>query len=98
MAPEREVLVLDAVRSLGRATTKEVAERSGQPNGSVGVTLRALVARGQLAKTRTGRGAEYSLVSTGSIRPFKRAKPTNIAGAGSDAMAAAVAGSTTAVA
>jgi hypothetical protein len=73
-APEREALVLDAVRALVRATASEVAGRSGQPNGSVGVALRALVARGQVAKTRTARGVEYSLVSTGSIQPFKRTR------------------------
>jgi hypothetical protein len=28
----------------------------------------------QVAKTRTTHGAEYSLVSTGSVPPFKRAK------------------------
>ena len=72
--PQREALVLDAVRFLVRATASEVADRTGQPNGTVGVALRGLVARGLVAKTRTTHGAEYSLVSTGSIPPFKRAK------------------------
>jgi len=52
--------VLDAVRALGRATAGEVAGRTGQPNGSVAVTLRALVARGLVARTETTRGVEYS--------------------------------------
>lgn len=73
--PEREALVLYAVRALVRATAGEVAGRSGQPNGSVSVTLRALVAQGQVAKTQTQRGTEYSLVSPGSVRPFKQASP-----------------------
>ena len=64
--PEREALVLDAVRTLGRATASEVAERTGQPNGTVGVALRGLVARGLIDTTRTTNGAEYSLASTGS--------------------------------
>jgi hypothetical protein len=72
--------VLEAVRVLVRATATEVAERSGQPSGSVGVALRALVARGQVAKTRTPRGLEYSLVSAGSIQPFKRVKRAVAAG------------------
>jgi hypothetical protein len=80
-APERDALVLDAVRVLVRATASEVAERSGQPNGSVSVALRGLVARGQVAKTRTARGAEYSLISTGSIQPFKRVRGAVAAGA-----------------
>ncbi len=72
--PEREAQVLGAVRALGRAMAVEVAERTGLPNGSVGVALRALVARGLVAKTQTARGAEYSLVSTGRVRPFKRVR------------------------
>jgi hypothetical protein len=79
-AAEREALVLEAVRVLVRATASEIAERSGQPNGSVAVALRGLVARSQVAKTRTARGAEYSLVSTGSVRPFKRARAAGDAG------------------
>jgi hypothetical protein len=57
---EREALVLDAVRSLARATATEIAGRCGQPNGSVAVVLRALVARGLVAKAETPRGVEYS--------------------------------------
>jgi hypothetical protein len=60
-ATDREALVLDAVRSLVRATAGEVAERCGQPNGSVYVALRALVAHGQVARTKTAKGVEYSL-------------------------------------
>jgi DNA-binding IclR family transcriptional regulator len=56
-------LVLDAVRALGRATANEVAERSGQPNGSVAVALRSLVARRLVARTETARGIEYTVVS-----------------------------------
>jgi len=48
-----EQRVLDAVRVLVRATAREVAERSGQPNGSVVVVLRALAARGLVAKAQT---------------------------------------------
>lgn len=79
--PEREALVLDAVRALVRATAAEIAERSGQPNGSVYVTLRGLVARGLVAKTETARGIEYSLVSAGRVQPFKRAKRAGAADA-----------------
>jgi uncharacterized membrane protein len=57
--PEREARVLDAVRTLGNATASEVAERTGLPNGSVVVTLRALVARGHVARTKGDRGVEY---------------------------------------
>jgi len=66
-APEREVRVLDAVTALGRATAAEIAERCGQPNGSVAVALRGLVARGLLAKTETARGFEYGLASTRGV-------------------------------
>jgi sugar-specific transcriptional regulator TrmB len=96
-APEREVLVLEAVRVLVRATASEVAERSGQPNGSVGVALRALVARGVVAKARTGRGTEYSMVSTGSVRPFKRAKHAEASGTFSSEVAAPTKAITTAM-
>jgi hypothetical protein len=72
--PEREARVLDAVRALGRATAIEVAERSGQPNGSVVVTLRGLVARGLVARAKAAGGVEYSLVSTGSVRSFQRVR------------------------
>jgi predicted transcriptional regulator len=66
--PEREARVLDAVRALGQATASEVADRTGQPNGSVVVALRALVARGVVARTKSGRGVEYSLVSFDDTR------------------------------
>ena len=60
-ASDREALVLDAVRSLGRATATEVAGRCGQPNGSVFVALRALVAHGRVARAKTPKGIEYSI-------------------------------------
>ena len=78
--PEREQLVLAAVQALGRATAAEIAGRSGQPNGSVAVTLRALVARGLVAKAGTGRGIEYSLVSAGRGRAMERPKHGEPAG------------------
>ncbi|WP_437301096.1 helix-turn-helix domain-containing protein [Sorangium sp. So ce426] len=71
---DREAVVLETVRALVRGTATEIATRSGLPNGSVYVTLRALVARGRVARAGTARGAEYSLVSSGGIRPFKRVK------------------------
>jgi uncharacterized membrane protein len=68
--PEREALVLDAVRALGKATASEVAERTGQPNGSVAVALRMLVARGLVARTKTERGVEYNVASNaGTVAP-----------------------------
>jgi hypothetical protein len=70
----REAAVLNAARALVRATASEIAGRCGQPNGSVAVALRSLVARGQVVKAETTRGLEYSLVSPGGARPFKRAK------------------------
>jgi hypothetical protein len=66
--------VLEAVRSLARATASEVAQRTGLPNGTVYVVLRALVVASRVAKTDSMRGVEYSLVSNGSIRPFKRTR------------------------
>ncbi|AGP36451.1 hypothetical protein SCE1572_19315 [Sorangium cellulosum So0157-2] len=71
---EREGVVLEAVRSLVRGTATEIAARSGLPNGSVYVALRALMARGRVARAETARGFEYSLVSPGEIRPFKRVR------------------------
>jgi outer membrane biosynthesis protein TonB len=70
---ERENAVLEAVRFLVRATTSEIAQRAGLPNGSAHVALRSLLAGGRVARSETARGNEYSLVSTGSVRPFKRA-------------------------
>jgi len=58
---EREVLVLDTVRSLGRASANEIVKRSWLPNGSVHVVLRSLVAGGRVARAKTDRGVEYSL-------------------------------------
>lgn len=62
-ANAREARVLDAVRSLGRATAADVAGLTGQPNGSVAVALRGLVARGLIARTERGRGTAYCLPS-----------------------------------
>lgn len=75
-ALERETAVLDAVRYLVRATAGQVAERCSLPNGTVYVVLRALCSARRVAKTETGRGIEYSLVSTGGIQPFKRSRST----------------------
>lgn len=71
---DREAVVLETARCLVRGTAAEIATRSGLPNGSVYVALRALVARGRVARAETARGIEYSLVSAGDIRPFKRVK------------------------
>jgi len=72
---EREQVVLGAVRGLVRGTAAELAEHCGVPNGSVYVTLRSLARRRLVARTPTKRGIEYSLLSTGGVRPFKRAAP-----------------------
>jgi DNA-binding IclR family transcriptional regulator len=64
---EREVRVLDAVRALSQATAGEVAERAQQPNGSVVVTLRALVARGLVVRVKTDRGMEYGLSPSAAV-------------------------------
>src|SRR5262245_25192872 len=53
---DREAVVLDTVRALVRGTTTEIATRCGLPNGSVYVALRALVARGRVARAETARG------------------------------------------
>jgi hypothetical protein len=66
-AAEREVRVLDAVRALSRATAGEVAEHARQPNGSVVVTLRALVARGLVVRIKTDRGMEYGLAPRAAV-------------------------------
>jgi DNA-binding IclR family transcriptional regulator len=58
---EREGQVLAAVRALGRPTAREVAGHTGLPNGSVAVALRALGARGLVARAESGRGIEYTL-------------------------------------
>jgi hypothetical protein len=74
-----ESAVLASVRQLGRATAVQVAAHSGRPNGSVAKTLKALVAKRDVARTSSTRGAEYSLVSPGSVQPFKRASRTSAA-------------------
>lgn len=73
-ARDREGRVLEAVRVLMRPTAGEVAGKCGLSNASAYAALRALVESGKVAKTETGRGLEYSLVSSGGIQPFKRNK------------------------
>lgn len=72
---ERETLVLRAVDDLIRATAGEVAEHTALPNGTVSVTLRALVARGRLLRAETPRGVEYSVVA--SDRSAASSKPAS---------------------
>ncbi len=77
---DRAATVLDAVRQLVRGTAAEIALHCGLPNGTVYVVLRALLTKGSIAKTDTARGVEYSLVSSGGIRPFKRVKSGALTG------------------
>ena len=71
---EREALMLESVRTLVRATAGEIAQHGGLPSGTAYVVLKQLISNGRVAKTETARGVEYSLVSTGAVRPFKRAR------------------------
>lgn len=73
-AAEREALMLESVRTLVRATAGEIAQHGGLPSGTAYVVLKQLISNGRVAKTETARGMEYSLVSTGAVRPFKRAR------------------------
>jgi hypothetical protein len=73
-AAEREALMLESVRTLVRATAGEIAQHGGLPSGAAYVVLKQLITNGRVAKTETARGMEYSLVSTGAVRPFKRAR------------------------
>ena len=73
-AAEREALMLESVRTLVRATAGEIAQHGGLSSGTAYVVLKQLITNGRVAKTETARGVEYSLVSTGAIRPFKRAR------------------------
>ncbi|MEP7120521.1 MAG: hypothetical protein ABJE95_06420 [Byssovorax sp.] len=73
-AAEREALMLESVRTLVRATAGEIAQHGGLPSGTAYVVLKQLITNGRVAKTETARGVEYSLVSTGAIRPFKRTR------------------------
>ncbi len=73
-AAEREALMLESVRTLVRATAGEIAQHGGLPSGTAYVALKQLIANGRVAKIETARGMEYSLVSTGAVRPFKRAR------------------------
>lgn len=73
-AAEREAVMLESVRTLVRATAGEIAQHGGLPSGTAYVVLKQLISNGRVAKTETARGVEYSLVSTGAVRPFKRAR------------------------
>ena len=73
-AAEREALMLESVRTLVRATAGEIAQHGGLPSGTAYVVLKQLIANGRVAKIETARGMEYSLVSTGAVRPFKRSR------------------------
>jgi hypothetical protein len=73
-AAEREAVMLESVRTLVRATAGEIAQHGGLPSGTAYVVLKQLITNGRVAKTETARGVEYSLVSTGAVRPFKRAR------------------------
>jgi hypothetical protein len=73
-AAEREALMLESVRTLVRATAGEIAQHGGLPSGTAYVVLKQLIANGRVAKIETSRGMEYSLVSTGAVRPFKRSR------------------------
>jgi hypothetical protein len=72
--PDREEMVLSAVRALVRPTASEVAGHCRLGTPVVHAALRALVASGQIARTETARGQEYALVSPGAVRPFKRSR------------------------
>jgi hypothetical protein len=69
-------LVLEAIRTLVRPTAGELAKHCGVPIIAIHGALRGLVLNNQVAKTDTARGNEYSLVSSGEVRPFKRSKST----------------------
>ncbi len=71
---DREAVVLETVRSLVRGTATEIAARSGLPNGSVYVAPSRARGSRPRGESRDSEGAEYSLVSSGGIRPFKRVK------------------------
>ncbi|MEO5727099.1 MAG: hypothetical protein ABI134_33370 [Byssovorax sp.] len=83
-APEREALMLESVRTLVRATAGEIAQHGGLPSGTAYVVLKQLISNGRVAKTETARGVEYSLVSTGAIRPFKRARGGSVEAASAE--------------
>ena len=72
--PERDGMVLSAVRALVRPTASEVAGHCHLATQAAHASLRTLVASGQIARSETARGQEYSLVSPGAVRPFKRSK------------------------
>ena len=83
-AAEREALMLESVRTLVRATAGEIAQHGGLPSGMAYVVLKQLISNGRVAKTETARGVEYSLVSTGAIRPFKRARGGSVEAASAE--------------
>jgi hypothetical protein len=66
--------VLEAIRALVRPTAGEIAKHCSLPVIAVHGVLRALILSNQVAKTDAARGNEYSLVSSGQVRPFKRPK------------------------
>jgi hypothetical protein len=83
-AAEREALMLESVRTLVRATAGEIAQHGGLPSGTAYVVLKQLISNGRVAKTETARGVEYSLVSTGAVRPFKRARGGSVEAASAE--------------
>lgn len=87
-AAEREALMLESVRTLVRATAGEIAQHGGLPSGTAYVALKQLIANGRVAKIETSRGMEYSLVSTGAVRPFKRSRGAEAEAAAEQAPAA----------
>ena len=89
-AAEREALMLESVRTLVRATAGEIAQHGGLPSGTAYVVLKQLITNGRVAKTETARGVEYSLVSTGAIRPFKRARGGAVEAAAAEQQAPSV--------
>jgi hypothetical protein len=93
-AAEREALMLESVRTLVRATAGEIAQHGGLPSGTAYVVLKQLITNGRVAKTETARGVEYSLVSTGAVRPFKRSRGGAVETAGAEQQEAAPAAAT----
>ncbi len=91
-AAEREALMLESVRTLVRATAGEIAQHGGLPSGTAYVVLKQLITNGRVAKTETARGVEYSLVSTGAIRPFKRARGGAVESAAAEQTASSAGG------
>jgi hypothetical protein len=72
--PNRQEQVLEAIRTLVRPTPGEIANHCGLPVMAIHGLLRSSALSSQVAKTATARGIEYSLVSPGDGRPFKRSR------------------------